>query len=276
MDWLRWWHGTVTDPKFQRVARMAGASTGEVIAVWACLLERASSVTAGDAPVTSRGDAETRGSVAGFDCDDHDVLLGFEDGTTAKIFAALEDRGLLMEGRIARWEERQPVRVDSSKERTRAWRERKKAQQDAPAVTPGDGHVTKGDALDTDTEGDKKEPPFVPPEGGKASKPKAKPERSKPKRVLPDPFLVSTELLQWAKERVPLVNTDLETERFVNYWKAEGKAKADWPATWRNWMLKVQGDMEKRSPASAVRPAGAHGGFNERDYEKGIGNDGRF
>lgn len=162
MDWLRWWHGTVTDPKFQRVARMAGASTGEVIAVWACLLERASSVTAGDAPVTSRGDAETRGSVAGFDCDDHDVLLGFEDGTTAKILAALEDRGLLMEGRIARWEERQPVRVDSSKERTRAWRERKKAQQDAPAVTPGDGHVTKGDALDTDTEGDKKEPPLSP------------------------------------------------------------------------------------------------------------------
>ncbi|HBP2507920.1 TPA: hypothetical protein L5X69_000699 [Pseudomonas aeruginosa] len=255
MDWLRWWHGTVTDPKFQRVARMAGASTGEVIAVWACLLERASSVTAGDAPVTSRGDAETRGSVTGFDCDDHDVLLGFEDGTTAKIFAALEDRGLLVEGRIARWEERQPVRADSSKERTRAWRARKKGQQEAPEVTPGDDGVTQGDALDK--EGDKRSPPSSPPPGKAAPKPRAKSERAKPKTKVPDPFLVTTGMLDWARERGLAVNTDTETERFLNYFRGEGKTKADWAATWRNWMLKAQEDLEQRAPRRSQK--GTHG-----------------
>lgn len=255
MDWLRWWHGTVTDPKFQRVARVAGASTGEVIAVWACLLERASSVTAGDAAVTSHGDAETRGSVASFDCEDHDVLLGFEDGVTAKILAALGDRGLVVDGRIARWEERQPVRSDSSAERTRLYRERKKAAQGKPSVTPGDGDVTQGDA--PDKEGDKKSPPSSPPPEKADPKPRAKTERAKPKTKVPDPFLVTTGMLGWARERVPLVNIDTETERFLNYFRGEGKTKADWAATWRNWMLKAQEDLEQRAPRRSQK--GTHG-----------------
>jgi hypothetical protein len=43
MDWFRWHHGSVNDPKFQLVAKRAGASVAEVVAVWACLLEAASS-----------------------------------------------------------------------------------------------------------------------------------------------------------------------------------------------------------------------------------------
>lgn len=284
MDWLRWWHGTVTDPKFQRVARMAGATTGEVIAVWACLLERASSVTGGDADVTSPDVTETRGSVAGFDCDDHDVLLGLEDGATAKILDALGVRGLVIDGRIARWEERQPNRTDSSKERTRLWREReaakKAAGQQLPPVTPGDGGVTPGDSLDKEGEGDKNKSnnPPSPPAGGKAkaAKPSAKPRRTKPKTLLPEPFLATIAMLEWAKERVPDVDTDIETEKFVNYWKAEKRAKADWPATWRNWMLTAQGDLQKRRPAPASRPAKLNGGPHDRDYQAGIGDDGQF
>lgn len=266
MDWLRWWHGTVNDPKFQRVARMAGASAGEVIAVWACLLERASSVTQRDAAVT-------RGSVTGFDCDDHDVLLGFEEGRTARIIAALVDRGLIVDGRIARWDERQPKREDSSAARTRAYREKKRATQ---AVTQGDAQVTQsnasethGDAPDTDTDTEKSNNPLSPPSGdtGPQRKPATKkPGRSKPKRPIPEPFMASLDLLRWASERVPAVNTDLETERFVNYWLAEGKAKADWDSTWRNWMLKAQADAEQG--IGRRRPSGRTDipDFNDTDW----------
>ena len=46
MDWFRWHHGSVTDPKFQLVARRAGASLPDVLAVWAYVLEAASQAEA--------------------------------------------------------------------------------------------------------------------------------------------------------------------------------------------------------------------------------------
>jgi len=42
MDWFRWHHGSVTDPKFQLIARKSGCSVAEVIGFWAMLLESAS------------------------------------------------------------------------------------------------------------------------------------------------------------------------------------------------------------------------------------------
>lgn len=279
MDWLRWWHGTVTDPKFQRVARMSGASVAEVLAVWACLLECASAVPECDASVT-HGDADvtpcdvavthvTRGDVTNFDCDDHDVLLRLDDGKTTLIVAALTERGLIKSGRLASWDERQPAlrdaagkRQSSSAARTKAYRERKKAAQnvtlgDAPRdVTPVTcDESDAGDAQEKIRE-DKSNNPPSPPAGGAPppAKPASKSQRSKPKRALPEPFLVSVELLGWARERVPGVNTDLETERFVNHWRATGTTRADWDATWRNWMLRAQDDANTRRRVSPAGP----------------------
>ncbi|MDE1179471.1 hypothetical protein [Paraburkholderia sp.] len=135
MEWFRWWHGTLTDPKFQWVARKSGQSFTSVIALWVALLERASSVTQGDADVT-------RGDVAGFDCDDHDVLFGLDDGCCARILDAFVAKGMIANGVITNWEKRQPKREDSSAARTRAYRERK-AQESS--VTTGDAAVTHGD-----------------------------------------------------------------------------------------------------------------------------------
>jgi hypothetical protein len=135
MDWFRWWHGTLTDPKFQWVARKSGQSFPSVIALWVALLERASSVTQGDASVT-------RGDVSGFDCDDHDVLFGLDDGCCAQIYAAFAAKGMLANNVITNWEKRQPKREDSSAERTRAYRDRKSKES---SVTTGDADVTHGD-----------------------------------------------------------------------------------------------------------------------------------
>jgi len=79
--------------------------------------------------------------------------------------------------------------------------------------------------------------------GKEARSPRVTPEARKTK--IPDPFLVTVEMRKWAAERVPAVSLQLQTEKFVNYWRAEAKTKADWPATWRNWMLTAQGDAER-------------------------------
>lgn len=130
MDWFRWWHGTVTDPKFQWVARKSGQTVASVIAVWAVVLEIGSNATQGNADAT-------RGNVASLQCEDWDVALGLDDGSVAKIFAAMEAKGLIKDSMIVAWEQRQPKREDagnpntgalSSTERSRLYRERKKRE----------------------------------------------------------------------------------------------------------------------------------------------------
>ncbi|WP_218189566.1 hypothetical protein [Pseudomonas sp. PA15(2017)] len=208
-----------------------------------------------------------------FNCDDHDVLLGFGDGKCALIVAAMAERGMIITGRLASWDERQPAVRDSagkrqstSAARTAAYRQRKKAAQN---VTSGDGHsdappVTgdKSDAGDAPEKirVDKSNNPPFPPAGGKAPakpKPKAKAPaasaeksaKAKPKRPLPLPFLMTPEMLAWAAEKAPAVTLDRETEQFIDYWTGTGKPMADWQATWRRWMRTAQGDLEKRGLA---------------------------
>jgi len=67
------------------------------------------------------------------------------------------------------------------------------------------------------------------------------------------PFLMTAEMLAWAKEKVPAVNLDRETERFCDYWTGTGKAMADWPSTWRNWMRRAQDDIERRGQGGAPK-----------------------
>lgn len=86
----------------------------------------------------------------------------------------------------------------------------------------------------------------------KPGKPGAKSQRAKPKRPLPVPFLMTSEMLAWAAEKTPAVNVDRTSEDFIDYWTGEGKSKADWPATWRNWMRRSQDDLERRGLAKPV------------------------
>ncbi|MGN3704484.1 conserved phage C-terminal domain-containing protein [Achromobacter xylosoxidans] len=117
IDWFRWHHGTVNDPKFQLVARKSGSTVAEVIAVWACLLEAASA-------------ADERGNPGEIDFEALDCALGLSDGRTQAIYMAMNDRALVNQdtGRLAAWEKRQPKRErmddDKSTDRVRAYRQR--------------------------------------------------------------------------------------------------------------------------------------------------------
>lgn len=125
MDWFRWHHGSVTDPKFQLIARKSGASLPDVLAVWAYLLEAASV-------------SDDRGNFGHIDTEALDCLFGFPstETRTADIIAAMESRNLLSEFRVVKWEARQPKREregDNSTERSRASRARN--SQQAPNKT---------------------------------------------------------------------------------------------------------------------------------------------
>lgn len=116
IDWFRWHHGSVNDPKFGLVAKKASARVGDVIAVWALVLEQASANV-------------DRGACSDLDYEATDFLLGADDGTTERIVEAMRARGLITDNRVTRWEDRQPKRerVDTTAtERKRAQRERER------------------------------------------------------------------------------------------------------------------------------------------------------
>lgn len=58
--------------------------------------------------------------------------------------------------------------------------------------------------------------------------------------------------------RTPLVDVESSTERFVNHWRAKsGKdaTKLDWPATWRNWLLRDQENLASRTKLTPTQRA---------------------
>jgi len=131
MDWFRWHHGSVTDPKFRLVAKRAQASVAEVVAVWAFVLETASQ-------------NPERGAFGEIDAEALDLALGMDDGATARILAAMHDRTLIADGRIPAWDKRQPKREDNTaaeRQRLKRQREQELALAQAAAVT-GDASRT--------------------------------------------------------------------------------------------------------------------------------------
>lgn len=75
---------------------------------------------------------------------------------------------------------------------------------------------------------------------------------------IPESFIVTAAMREWAAGRVPLVDVDSSTERFVNHWRAKsGKdaTKLDWPATWRNWLLRDQEDRARRTKLTPTERA---------------------
>jgi len=123
MNWLRWYSGTASDPKFLVVSRKSGQNVAAVIAVWAMLLERASEDS------RTQPNATERGCIEGFDCEAADAVLGLDDGAACSIVEAMHERGLLSDGRISNWEKRQPKREDGSAERAKKWREKNASER---------------------------------------------------------------------------------------------------------------------------------------------------
>ena len=136
IDWFRWHHGTSGDRKFPLVAKRAGARVGDVIAMWAILLEQASA-------------SEDRGHPGHIDFEAIDLALDLAEGMAQTIHAAMTARGLIDAdtGRLVAWERRQPKRErpdDHSTERSRAHRAMQRhATPDEGNATPCNANVSQ-------------------------------------------------------------------------------------------------------------------------------------
>ena len=146
MDWFRWYHGAVNDPKWRLVANEADAigtrehgdtveaiRVADVLAVWATMLDRGSR-------------ADTRGEIDGWD--DRVVAAGLDLHTDYVRWIRLAMSGLTLDGdKIINWDRYQPKRErdDNSTARVAAHRDRKR--QETPLETDG-GHVTPRNATE--------------------------------------------------------------------------------------------------------------------------------
>lgn len=88
IEWFRWYHSTVSDPKFSACARKAKQPKSAVIAVWAALLECASQ-------------APERGDISGFDPETISVALDLDEDAIHDILAAITAKGLIVNNLVS-------------------------------------------------------------------------------------------------------------------------------------------------------------------------------
>jgi len=147
------------------------------------------------------------------------------------------------------WSDYQPSRVDvrAGRERERArkeaWRAKKAEERgESPANVPG---VSRRDGTSLRRSPDPTQPNPSLPDPSISSEGAAKRGQR-----LPEPFMVTAPMREWAAREVPTVAVDASTRRFVDHWRAESGPKAskkDWVAAWRNWLRR---DSEHVRPGS--------------------------
>lgn len=117
-NWVRLWEDMPTDPKWRVIAKRSGRSISEVIAVFNFMLANAGA------------NANERGVLLNWSDEDVAAALDVDTEHVAAIREAMQ--GKTLEGdRLSGWEKRQPKREDSSAERAKQWRERKRTQANA-------------------------------------------------------------------------------------------------------------------------------------------------
>lgn len=121
-------------------------------------------------------------------------------------------------------------------EKVRRYRERHRATPEETANTHSDSYP------DTNTDSDKNEERASAPDVAK---------RSDRGTRIPEPFVVTDAMRQWAVGKRLTVDLAEATEEFVRYWRAtpgQRGRKCDWVGTWQNRMLEVQGRTKRFAP----------------------------
>ena len=136
MNWLCWHVGTVTDPKFGRIAADCRTPLPNVIALWAMILESARD---------GRGAYSLVPGDAAF-------ALGIGEQTIIDIHERMIQRGLVDGFTVQKWTERQG---QSNAERAREWRERRKANPEQAERSRTSPNVAeRSQTIQTDTHTD--------------------------------------------------------------------------------------------------------------------------
>ncbi len=257
MSWFRWWHGTVTDPKFKWVAKKVGCSTATVIAVWAVILEHSSSsydkhVTDGNVTetfVTEGNVTVTDGNVSALQAVTSsiwDLQLDLEEGQTTKILAAFEEIYLIKEGHVANWEKRYEKRENSSTVRVRRHRQQKK-KTFSSSHEASETLLKHSETLETlqtlQNVSDKKEESNNKYINNNNNINKY--IKNKNKIILPVNFCVTEKHREYARQN-NLPSPDEEFEKFKNHHVGKGTKWIDWDLAFYNWLRNAK-DFKRAS-----------------------------
>lgn len=253
MDWFRWHHGTVNDPKWRVIARKSGQPVLAVIGVFAVFLERA-----------SQGDP--RGSIEGWDADDIAAGLDMEPEQVVAIHQAMQ--GKVLDGdALTGWNKRQPKREredDGATERKRAQREREKSEKSTSSSETTGGvtsatdnghamsrHVTPCHAQIEEREESREE--------GKKETANAVSKESRRGCRIPAGWQPCEADKTYAVEKGnSMTQIASLAEQFRNHHTAKGTILKDWSAGWRTW---VQNDITYHGdPRNRGRPPGVRRG----------------
>ncbi len=231
MQWFRMYGGTLNNPKAQKLS-------GDLFKSWINLL-----------CVTSQCD----GVIVTCDIP---FNLRVSQGEAESIMNALVNADLMVKHdgyyMPKDWEERQ-FKSDTSAERTKKYREKKKEEKcdvtENVTVTPPDTEQIQSRTEQKDLEG-----------AADAASPthqKIKSDKQRGKRLsmfLQETFQsidIPQDWGDWAHEELRLSVEDInwEWEKFRDWWAAasgQKGVKADWAATWRNWMRKKHEDKARK------------------------------
>lgn len=140
------------------------------------------------------------------------------------------------------WAEYQPTRakVEDDRERERIRKEKYRMSHRDTDRTPS----SVPPSVQAESQGESGHPDPTRPD------PTNTPNGVRPRKRgtrLPEPFIVTREMRDWAAQEVPAVDVDTTTRKFVDYWRAKSgrdATKQDWAATWRNWL---RTDAERRT-----------------------------
>jgi hypothetical protein len=237
-QWLRLWHDMPTDPKWKTIARASGQPISLVQAIYLHLLVSASrNVTRGHADVT---------------LEDIASALDVTEQEVQSVFDAMQGR-VLDKFIITGWDTRQPKKEDagdaSTGAKSAAERKREERARKAEMVGVTQSHdKSRIVTLDKDKE-EIKNIEEVPP----SRSVKAMGSR------LPEDWTLPAEWQEWAEKERPDLEIGATAYGFRDFWIAKaGKdgRKADWQATWRNW-VRNQRQQNGRPPAAPPAWAGA-------------------
>jgi hypothetical protein len=150
------------------------------------------------------------------------------------------------------WKKRQ-YESDSSTPRVRKFRESQRRDDETLQKRSTLLHETEGNVSETlIPEQSRAEQKQSRAESLGAGAPTRGKRASRPAR-LPEDYAITEAMREWAAEHCPAVDLDLHHERFCNHWWGKGETRADWAATWRNWMLREQDQMGRRPPPNGHR-----------------------
>jgi hypothetical protein len=159
------------------------------------------------------------------------------------------------------WVDYQPTKAeveaerDAARERMKRVRAKKKGVSGSEEVQPNNTRTFGG------TSEEVRVTPPIP------SLPNSSPTEKSVARTrgtrIPEPFMLTNDMREWAHREVPTVDVDASTRKFVDHWRAKAgrdATKVDWIATWRNWLRRDAENTTRRlTPTQRAQQTAAAG-----------------